>query len=124
MNTETEMTLAELVAMFGGRITGNMPARNLVLVRPENKTIRELWESTPRGQAIHALNYQTLVAVLWEKTRYTVEHAGKIIPGFWDSTPERAVKLILKHHEDMMRREGEKFWQELWEMKRKQFLDS
>lgn len=121
MSTQ-EKTLPELVAMLGGRITGDIRPNECFTLRPVSKTLRQLWAAPL--PVIHDLEFQKLALVLWEKTRYTVERAGKMIPGFWDMTPAEACKAVIKHHDEMKRREGETFWKELWDMQRKHFLES
>ncbi len=86
-----------------------------------NKTIRQLWDET-KTHAILDARYQMLCVVMENKTRYTIEHAARVIPGFLDLTPFLAAEAIVRHHDAMKRREGENYWRELWDEQTRIFL--
>ncbi len=58
------------------------------------KSIRQLWDETPQGEAILDAEYQYLCAFLSDKTPYTLKQMANRISGLWDMTCEQAVGSI------------------------------
>lgn len=115
MNTQTEMSLAELVAILGGRITNEIPYHSERIefkdIRPEmvfiikapadeyphenELTLRDMWICTPCGQAIKFPSYLHFCKVLERETKMSLPAICKRWPDVWNMRPVDAMAFVI-----------------------------
>lgn len=60
------------------------------------KTIQEIWEEVPWGQAIHEPGYLTLCKLVHDKAYRSIKEMRSEIPRIFDMTCEAATKAVLQ----------------------------
>ena len=84
MKSFTEMSLPELVAYVGGTMS-----------TPDNgPTVRQIWDATPRGEAIRNSAYLALCEVVADLADSSLPDFAKGMPELWDMTPANASQAV------------------------------
>jgi hypothetical protein len=106
-----------------GIISEILPEIGFVPALPvERKTIRQLWDETPWGQAILNPSYQAFCECLERETRFSLEEISSVIPvNLWQLTPNEASAQVIAYAARMKRANPNHF-KEIWAERTKAFF--